>query len=77
MNEAPPSPQERLAAALRGVGSEEYGPSYRDHLLEIYKVYLEMADRISDMVTGETRDEVDSLIDGGETCPPDRVPVFS
>jgi len=48
VNEAPLSPQERLAAALRGVGSEEYGPSYRDHLLEIYKVYLEMADRISE-----------------------------
>jgi len=48
VSEAPPSAQERLATALRGVRSEEYGPSYRDHALEIYKVYLEMADRISE-----------------------------
>lgn len=48
MTEAPPSPQERLATALRGVGSDEYGPSYRDHSLEIYKSYLEMTDRISE-----------------------------
>jgi len=39
--------QERLAAALPGVDADEYGSSYRDHLLEIYKTYLEMADRIS------------------------------
>lgn len=39
--------QERLDAALQGVDSDEYGPSYRDHSLEIYKIYLEMADRIS------------------------------
>lgn len=37
-----------IEAALRGVSKEEYGPSYRDHLLEIYKSYLEMADRISE-----------------------------
>ena len=36
-----------LALALRGVDAGEYGPSYRDHSLEIYKLYLEMADRIS------------------------------
>ncbi len=47
MTEAPKSAQERLAAALRGVDSDTYGPSYRDHSLEVYKVYLEMADRIS------------------------------
>ena len=39
--------QDRLNAALRGVDSNEYGPSYRDHSFEIYKTYLEMADRIS------------------------------
>lgn len=47
MTEGPPSAQERLAAALRGVEAGEYGPSYRDHALDIYRVYLEMADRIS------------------------------
>ena len=48
MTEARTSAQEGLSAALRGVGSDEYGPSYRDHSLEIYKAYLEMADRISE-----------------------------
>ena len=47
MSEAPPSMQDRLNAALQGVDSNEYGPSYRDHSLQIYKIYLEMADRIS------------------------------
>ena len=28
--------------------ANEYGPSYRDHALEMYKTYLEMADRISE-----------------------------
>jgi len=35
------SKEEKLAAALRGVDSEAYGPSYRDHSLEIYKLYLD------------------------------------
>ncbi len=48
MTETPPSPEEGLAAALQGIRSEEYGPSYREHALEIYKAYLEMADRISE-----------------------------
>ena len=47
MSESPPTIQDKLAAALRGVDSDEYGDSYRDHSLEIYKIYLEMADRIS------------------------------
>ena len=47
MSEAPTSMQDRLTAALRGVDSGEYGPSYRDHSLELYKIYVEMADRIS------------------------------
>jgi len=47
VTEAPPSAQERLAVALRGVEAGEYGPSYRDHVLDIYRVYLEMADRVS------------------------------
>jgi hypothetical protein len=48
LTDLPPAPQDQLATSLRGVGSDEYGPSYRDHSLEIYKTYLEMADRISD-----------------------------
>ncbi len=47
MSDTPPSTQDRLNAALRGIDPNEYGPSYRDHSLEIYKIYLEMADRIS------------------------------
>lgn len=39
--------QDRLSRTLRGVGADEYGPAYRDHTLELYKTYLEMADRIS------------------------------
>ena len=33
--------------ALRGTSKEEYGPSYSTDVLEIYKMYMEMADRIS------------------------------
>lgn len=43
-----PGVQDKLAAALQGVTADEYGPSYRDHALEMYKTYLEMADRISE-----------------------------
>ena len=32
---------------LDGLPPDEYGPSYRDHALEIYKIYIEMADHIS------------------------------
>lgn len=42
-----PRAQDSLVAALQGVSTNEYGPSYRDHALEMYKTYLEMADRIS------------------------------
>ena len=40
--------QDKLNVALGGVAADEYGPSYRDHSLEIYKIYVEMADRISE-----------------------------
>lgn len=36
-----------LAASLRGVGPDQYGPSYGDHALEMHKTYLDMADRVS------------------------------
>lgn len=32
---------------LGGLGSEQYGQKYQEHLLEQYKLYVEMADRIS------------------------------
>lgn len=48
MTEPSPASQVRLATALRGVGADEYGPAYREHLIEIYKIYLEKADRISE-----------------------------
>jgi hypothetical protein len=32
---------------LSSVNNEEYGDSYNPHLLEIYKAYVEMADRVS------------------------------
>lgn len=32
---------------LRGAQLESYGESYKSHVLEIYRTYLEMADRIS------------------------------
>jgi hypothetical protein len=43
-----PEAQDRLTAALQGVAADAYGSSYRDHALEMYKTYLEMADRISE-----------------------------
>jgi hypothetical protein len=47
VTDLPRSPEEKLADALRGVKPDEYGPAYREHSLELYKCYLEMADRIS------------------------------
>ena len=32
---------------LLGISQEAYGERYADHILEIYKLYVEMADRIS------------------------------
>ena len=32
---------------LLGISQETYGERYADHILEIYKLYVEMADRIS------------------------------
>jgi len=37
-----------LISTLPGVSENEYGPLYRDHVLDIYKLYLGMTDRISD-----------------------------
>lgn len=48
MSAEAPESQDRLVASLRGISQEEYGHTYRDHALAIYKAYLEMADRISD-----------------------------
>lgn len=43
-----PGAQDGLFAALQGATAEEYGPSYRDHVLQMYKTYIDMADRISE-----------------------------
>lgn len=48
MSQDAPTPQDRLARSLQGLSEEQYGPAYRDHAVEIYKTYLEMADRISE-----------------------------
>lgn len=47
MKEVPSAPQDKLAVTLRGIEAEDYGSLYREHILEIYKLYLEMVDRIS------------------------------
>ena len=47
MTEALHSPEQKLSGALKGIPPDQYGPAYADHVLEIYKIYLEMADRIS------------------------------
>lgn len=44
----PQPPPDPLSATLRGLTAGEYGEAYREHVLEIYKTYLEMADRISE-----------------------------
>lgn len=33
---------------LSQVEHEDYGPTYREHILEQYKLYVEMADKVSD-----------------------------
>ncbi len=38
----------QLNDSLRAINEEEYGSEYRSHLLEQYKIYLEMADKISE-----------------------------
>ena len=53
MNQDAPPPQlagqvDHTRPPLLGVSSAEYGPLHREHSLEIYKLYLEMADRISE-----------------------------
>jgi hypothetical protein len=39
--------QDALEAALRGVPRAEYGDKYAEHVVEQYKLYVEMVDRIS------------------------------
>jgi hypothetical protein len=48
-------PQEPVVN-LGGVPADSYGASHREHLLEIYKLYVEMADRI-----GARRDRANSF----------------
>lgn len=37
-----------IASAIRGIPPDEYGENYQAHVLEMWKVYLGMADNISD-----------------------------
>lgn len=48
MTDTPQTPHDRMVFALRGIAPDTYGSAYREHALEIYKTYLEMADRISE-----------------------------
>lgn len=48
MSDSPRPRISPLATSLKGIAPEIYGNSYNDHSLEIYKLYLEMADRISE-----------------------------
>jgi hypothetical protein len=47
-DELRPTQSEKIAQALLSVPEGEYGANYRIHLLEQYKQYLNMADKISD-----------------------------
>jgi len=44
----PPEPREAIRRVLTGVAREVYGPSYDNHALDQYHLYVEMADRISE-----------------------------
>ena len=41
------SKSKQIAEKLFQITKDEYGEKYRDHLIEQYKLYVEMADRIS------------------------------
>lgn len=41
-------PHETPRDSLIGIPESAYGPEYKPHLLELYKLYVEMADHISD-----------------------------
>ena len=43
----PPTSDENIEEQLFRITEENYGPTYRTHLIEIYKLYVEMADRVS------------------------------
>ena len=34
--------------SIVGLSKNEYGPEYRDHVFEMYKLYVEMADKVSE-----------------------------
>ena len=48
MSNSSPPPNEQNATFLDGVDGVRYGQEHRAHLLEQYKLYVEMADRISE-----------------------------
>ena len=40
------------SSSLRGIPEKQYGTSHQDHLLEQYKLYVQMADKISERRQG-------------------------
>jgi len=48
VTQEPPAPRDPLVITLAGLPQSEYGDGYREHSVQIYKTYLEMADRISE-----------------------------
>ncbi len=42
------SNEDESVSVIISISKNEYGGSYQDHLLEQYKLYVEMADRISE-----------------------------
>jgi len=44
----PIEPSEAIRRVLTGVARDVYGPGYDDHALNQYRLYVEMADRISE-----------------------------
>lgn len=36
-----------ISSKVLGISKEEYGPKYNDHILGIYKMYVDMADKVS------------------------------
>lgn len=48
MNSNPDEVSKRIKESIPSVDEDKYGQKYRDHILEQYKIYLGMADKISD-----------------------------
>ncbi|MDD1679377.1 MAG: hypothetical protein LUO93_09390 [Methanomicrobiales archaeon] len=47
MPQLDPAEEKRLKSELFLIDPDSYGPNFHEHLLEMYKVYMEMADHVS------------------------------